>query len=854
MIIIKMRREAAYQCGLSHRHHQEGDADCSDDNEEYDSSQYNSIDTEQEQFFNPSEGLYSITPPNSRRMKREKSKQHTRVQRTSSYREYLDTKRKNKPLDGKMNIIKERYMDDPMFCKLSGVDSDDNLERDFLQDGKDKTRRNSRESKKKTMTTSRAHERLTKRQSGDLTILDTNTADVPMPITPVKVDTSGRFSTFNFKPSPLTASMNSAGLNASWSGRFDARRASVLAVECPKDRIEFYRIFSALIIMGSQKKDKEIKGKEKFMNSYRRQLSSEQEIWKEKYHEFLWFELQMHRNGKMTAQEQDLMFQNERQKIPQVLEEIMSFNFIGLDRLESNDSHISCSSPEDGPLNLRLTSESDSILSHDVTASFYATTLTQETLDHQGQALLRVQELLVKLDECEELFPHSKAFGKEYAQYSSHEFVQRVKSLYLWQNITRDLCHKVKLLGKVLGVQYNPNVDWPVIDIETPRNTEPRSNYALHRASIPEIQEPDRDSSEFEEDEEEEDDVGKDAEDNVKGNNPDISNGQLTPELHQKRVKFSVDSPSERSSRDTSPETIADPVKTSTPNKLHYVSSSATTLSRASSEASLDGMSKTSMYRKYVDKTLKRMGMNKMLVRFREILDRTLQRAREALERPKNLSCADLHNKSPTEDKAQLASSPGLDLLPPELAHASSFHRSTSLTDHGAWSNQFIEMGLPSFRPSYLFLLRVFLDVIHEALRLRLEQRPIGDPSFLSIRPLLRECKDVLRGSVIVKQYYQHMVAAVVADDEMDQYDEKFANVLEQFDNDMREMLEIYFTYLQNWLLMLQNLPEASRSLKNVLEMEWDFTKQICPHVTGGEAEAGKRFSTLGKQSVKFYS
>lgn len=53
---------------------------------------------------------------------------------------------------------------------------------------------------------------------------------------------------------------------------------------------------------------------------------------------------------------------------------------------------------------------------------------------------------------------------------------------------------------------------------------------------------------------------------------------------------------------------------------------------------------------------------------------------------------------------------------------------------------------------------------------------------------------------------------------------------------------QIYFTYLQNWLLMLQNLPEASRSLKNVLEMEWDFTKQICPHVTGGEAEAGKRF------------
>ena len=43
---------------------------------------------------------------------------------------------------------------------------------------------------------------------------------------------------------------------------------------------------------------------------------------------------------------------------------------------------------------------------------------------------------------------------------------------------------------------------------------------------------------------------------------------------------------------------------------------------------------------------------------------------------------------------------------------------------------------LPSFLPTYLFLLRVPLDVVHECLRLRLEQRPDRDaePSVLSIR------------------------------------------------------------------------------------------------------------------------
>lgn len=266
-------------------------------------------------------------------------------------------------------------------------------------------------------------------------------------------------------------------------------------------------------------------------------------------------------------------------------------------------------------------------------------------------------------------------------------------------------------------------------------------------------------------------------------------------------------------------------------------------LSRASSEASLDELHHTSaklLFRKYVDKTLKRMGMNKMLLRFKELLDRTLQRAREALQRPKTLP--QLEMQSPEVDgTVQLSSSPSLDLHYADASSTSiNFHRSSSLTDFGAWCEQFIQMGLPSFQSSYLFLLHVFLEVIHEALRLRLEQRPVIDPSFLSIRPLLRECKEVLRGAVIVKQYFQTMVDEVTSEG-----DTNTMKDLEEFDNDVRQMLEVYFTYLQSWMLALQSLPEASLSLKNVLESEWLFTKQICPHVIGGEAEAGKRFSSL---------
>lgn len=45
-----------------------------------------------------------------------------------------------------------------------------------------------------------------------------------------------------------------------------------------------------------------------------------------------------------------------------------------------------------------------------------------------------------------------------------------------------------------------------------------------------------------------------------------------------------------------------------------------------------------------------------------------------------------------------------------------------------------VDMDLPSFRPAFLVLCRVLLNVIHECLKLRLEQRPAGEPSLLSIK------------------------------------------------------------------------------------------------------------------------
>ena len=48
--------------------------------------------------------------------------------------------------------------------------------------------------------------------------------------------------------------------------------------------------------------------------------------------------------------------------------------------------------------------------------------------------------------------------------------------------------------------------------------------------------------------------------------------------------------------------------------------------------------------------------------------------------------------------------------------------------------SDFRQLNLPSFKPTFLFLVRLPLDIIHECIRLRVEQRPKKEPSIHSVR------------------------------------------------------------------------------------------------------------------------
>uniref|UniRef100_A0A4W5M3B1 Mitogen-activated protein kinase kinase kinase 4 n=1 Tax=Hucho hucho TaxID=62062 RepID=A0A4W5M3B1_9TELE len=405
----------------------------------------------------------------------------------------------------------------------------------------------------------------------------------------------------------------------------------------------------------------------------------------------------------------------------------------------------------------------------------------REHLQRQRLAFEQVKRVMELLESVEALYPSLQTLQKDYEKYAARDFQGRVQALCLWLNITQDLNQKLRVMATVLGLRDLSHIGWPVFEIPSPRCS--RGND--------------------DEDEDEEDE--KDS----------TMMGELFPCL--------------------------------TPKFPHLLSedkflpaAGTGTIEVISGGTGTGGIyCPTAIYRPFVDKALKQMGLRKLILRLHKLMDPSLQRSRAAL-----LSHMPAQEFTDFPDPMLYS-----DYLPELSRHLSSCSAPCSPelgADQVSWE-ELLDMDLPSFRPAFLVLCRVLLNVIHECLKLRLEQRPAGEPSLLSIKQLVRECKEVLKGGLLMKQYYQYMLRRVVTDPQGLQTN---ANI-DEFEEDLHKMLVVYFDYMHSWIQMLQQLPQASHSLKNLLEEEWDFTKVITPYIRGGEAQSGKLFCDIAGMLLK---
>ncbi|XP_038152323.1 mitogen-activated protein kinase kinase kinase 4 isoform X3 [Cyprinodon tularosa] len=564
--------------------------------------------------------------------------------------------------------------------------------------------------------------------------------------------------------------------------------------DCPADRLKFFetlRLLLKLTSMSSKRKEKEQRGLENmaFMGHN---------------NEVIWLELQAWHERRSTS-DQDLFLFTERKAIPEIISKVLHFkvnydSLKGAQCLESQTTQGLCQI-EQKSFAVAETNhcgvDTWGFSACPSSAMNAAEPLgsgadCREHLQRQRLAFEQVKKVMELLESVEALYPSLQALQKDYEKYAARDFQGRVQALCLWLNITQDLNQKLRVMATVLGLHDLSRIGWPVFEIPSPRCS--RGNEEEN-----EEDEENDSTATFTADSDPED---RDAE--VEGEVGHLAEEELSPILTPKFARLL--------------------------SEEEFLPAAAS--GNAEAAAGGEVFCPTAIYRPFVDKALKQMGLRKLILRLHKLMDRSLQRARVALLRhTPALEFADLPDPMLYSDYL------------PELSRHISCTNPTDPelgADQVSWED-LRDMDLPSFRPAFLVLCRVLLNVIHECLKLRLEQRPAGDPSLLSIKQLVRECKEVLKGGLLMKQYYQFMLRGVVNDAQGLQTN---ANI-DDFEEDLHKMLVVYFEYMRSWIRMLQQLPQASHSLKNLLEEEWQFTKVITPYIRGGEAQSGELFCNI---------
>nr|XP_033793633.1 mitogen-activated protein kinase kinase kinase 4 isoform X6 [Geotrypetes seraphini] len=557
--------------------------------------------------------------------------------------------------------------------------------------------------------------------------------------------------------------------------------------DCPADRLKFFETLRLLLKLTSisKKKEREQRGHENTA------------MWLNRSNELIWLELQAWHAGR-SINDQDFYLYTARQAIPEIINEILTFK-VNFDNFSyvNNGAGLNGTSVEGPCKAIHSTNAVGHSIYHD-------------HLQRQRVSFEQVKRIMELLEYVEALYPSLQALQKDYEKYAAKDFQDRVQALCLWLNITKDLNHKLRIMGTVLGIKNLSDIGWPVFEIPSPRPSK--------------------------------DDDFEDEEDEMEGEEIKESSGTCTEESDGEEL---ISDRSLAEIKEAIKKNFGNKTKVPFPQQDHFLrrldwfASDDDSLCSGIPECNLDTDCSryclTSIYRPFVDKALKQMGLRKLILRLHKLMHGSLQRARVALIK--------------TDHPVEFSEFPDpmlcSDYLPDLLKQFSnSMLCSERKCSPVSWE-ELKAMDLPSFEPAFLVLCRVLLNVIHECLKLRLEQRPAGEPSLLSIKQLVRECKEVLKGGLLMKQYYQFMTREVLDDSY------KINCNIDSFEEDLHKMLMVYFDYMRSWIQMLQQLPQASHSLKNLLEEEWNFTKEITPYIRGGEAQAGRLFCDIAGMLLK---
>lgn len=442
----------------------------------------------------------------------------------------------------------------------------------------------------------------------------------------------------SFMPDPLSKQSPFGGLNMDprkhylslgcSSGKLPVSMPHALArthrqtsrTDCPADRLKFFetlRLLLKLTSISSKKKEKEQRGLE--IMAY---MGHNNEV--------IWLELQAWHARRSTS-DQDLFLFTARQAIPDIINEVLHFKVdydnLGLGRAGSCPAADPQSCPGTATPGDAVSAGEKEPAAEEANhyredplgfGTFLLSTMNaaeplgpglgcKAHLRRQRVAFQQVKRVMELLESVEALYPSLQALRRDYDKYAARDFQGRVQALCLWLNITQDLNQKLRVMATVLGLHDLSRIGWPVFEIPSPRGS--RGNDDDEEGGDDD-EENDSTATFTAESDGEDRELAEEEEEGSEGRADDLS-PSLTPLTPEFARLLSLEEVPPVGAGAGSTEVVGG--------------------GGGGAGAGGDVFCPTAIYRPFVDKALKQMGLRKLILRLHKLMDRSLQRSRTAL-------------------------------------------------------------------------------------------------------------------------------------------------------------------------------------------------------------------------------
>ncbi|RNA29327.1 mitogen-activated kinase kinase kinase 4 [Brachionus plicatilis] len=273
-------------------------------------------------------------------------------------------------------------------------------------------------------------------------------------------------------------------------------------------------------------------------------------------------------------------------------------------------------------------------------------------------------------------------------------------------------------------------------------------------------------------------------------------------------------------------------------NEEHDVLKESDEISFESFEITKENQSK--IFQAFLRKRLRHHGLTRTFDEIREILLLSLSHALLSLQMDNSdLNATDqltIYHLIPYHHKC--------------LEIIKKFYHSEGSVKYGVQSEAFISLGLPSYRPLFIYLNNVILEIMHLCIQTQNENKGVikkyldSKFSLLSIEVLTSELRECIEQAILVRQTYYHMIYTVFEISELD-IKHQLERDLFKYDDDLKITISIYLDFITNWVQDLIRVSNFSKALW-VLENEWHFCRNNLYFVTATEDIFASRFCNMG--------